>query len=203
MIMPTKDYDDKNIKKALFLDRDGVINEDFGYVSNASDFKFKDEIFEVLNFFSKNGYLLIVVTNQSGIGRRFYSQDDFLKLNDYMVENFANKGIYIDKVYFCPHIPEDNCRCRKPNIGMILQAKNDFKINLESSVMIGDKISDIQTAINAKIGTKVLLNNNNEKFKNLKKFDYFDIFELNRNEVFVIKDLKNLIKIAENKDNYE
>ncbi|WP_081978093.1 D-glycero-alpha-D-manno-heptose-1,7-bisphosphate 7-phosphatase [Campylobacter sputorum] len=186
--------------KALFLDRDGVINEDLGYVSNISNFIFKDAIFDVLNFFSKSGFLLIIVTNQSGIGRGFYSQDDFLKLNNIMLETFHKRNININKVYFCPHIPEDNCKCRKPNIGMILQAKNDFKINLENSIMIGDKISDIRTAINSNIGIKVLLNNDNQKFENIEKFDYFDKFKLDGYEIFIINNLKNLIKVFENKE---
>lgn len=187
-------------KKVLFLDRDGVINEDFGYVSKIEDFKFKDEIFEVLDYFSKLNYLLIIVTNQSGIARGFYSKDDFIKLNAYMLESFAKNNIFIDKVYFCPHSQQENCICRKPNIGMILQAKSDFCIDLENSIMVGDKISDVKMAINAKIGTKVLLSDNEYDF-NTENFMYFSKAKLENNEIFIIKNLKNLIKIAEYKEN--
>lgn len=187
-------------KKVLFLDRDGVINEDLGYVSKIEDFKFKDEIFEVLDYFSKLNYLLIIATNQSGIARGFYSKNDFIKLNSYMLESFAKHNIFIDKVYFCPHSSQENCICRKPNIGMILQAKSDFCIDLENSIMIGDKISDIKMAINAKIGTKVLLSDNEYDF-NTENFMYFSKAKLENNEIFIIKNLKNLIKIAEYKEN--
>ena len=91
-------------KKALFLDRDGVINEDFGYVFKIEDFKFIDGIFEILKEFKKRDFLIIIVTNQSGIQRGYYTTKDFEILADYMKAEFKKRDIDIDKVYFCPHL---------------------------------------------------------------------------------------------------
>lgn len=140
------------MKKAVFLDRDGVINEDSGYVSKISDFKFINGVFEALSGFKKFGYLLIIVTNQSGIARGFYTLDDFEKLNKFMLDEFTKNGVFIDKVYFCPHSPEENCECRKPKAGMILQGLKEFDINPQNSILIGDKISDIEAANAANLG---------------------------------------------------
>lgn len=140
------------MKKAVFLDRDGVINEDSGYVSKISDFKFINGVFEALSGFKKLGYLLIIVTNQSGIARGFYTLDDFEKLNKFMLDEFTKNGVFIDKVYFCPHSPEENCECRKPKAGMILQGLKEFDINPQNSILIGDKISDIEAANAANLG---------------------------------------------------
>lgn len=140
------------MKKAVFLDRDGVINEDSGYVSKISDFKFINGVFEALRGFKELGYLLIIVTNQSGISRGFYTLDDFEKLNKFMLDEFTKNGVFIDKVYFCPHSPEENCECRKPKAGMILQGLKEFDINPQNSILIGDKISDIEAANAANLG---------------------------------------------------
>ncbi len=103
------------------------------------------------------GYEIIVITNQSGIGRGYYSKDDFLKLTNWMTNEFKENGITILNTYFCPHSPEENCTCRKPNIGMIQQSLNDFDIDLQNSWLIGDKMSDIQTAINIDIPNRILI----------------------------------------------
>ena len=105
------------------------------------------------------GYEIIIITNQSGIGRDYYSKDDFFKLTSWMTNEFKKNGINILNTYFCPHSPEENCPCRKPNIGMIQQSLNDFDIDLGNSWLIGDKISDIQTAINANIPNSILISN--------------------------------------------
>lgn len=147
-------------KKAIFLDRDGVINEDFGYVSKIKDFHFIDGVFDALRGFLELGYELFIVTNQSGIGRGYYTLEDFEKLNNYMLEIFKKEGIEIKKVYFCPHSPEDNCDCRKPHPGMILKALDEFQINPKLSVMIGDKASDIEAGENAKIAKTYLISQN-------------------------------------------
>lgn len=140
------------MKKAVFLDRDGVINEDSGYVSKISDFKFINGVFEALSGFKKLGYLLIIVTNQSGIARGFYTLDDFEKLNKFMLDEFTKNGVFIDKVYFCPHSPEENCECRKPKAGMILAGIKEFDIDVSKSILIGDKPSDIEAANVANLG---------------------------------------------------
>ena len=123
-------------KKIIYLDRDGVINEDFGYVSKIENFKFVNGVFEACKEFLALGYELIVVTNQSGIGRNYYSEDEFLELTKYMKNEFKKKDIDILNVYYCPHNPDDNCSCRKPKTGMILQSLNDFEINLNNSWLL-------------------------------------------------------------------
>lgn len=137
--------------KAVFLDRDGVINYDKNYVYKIADFVFIPGVFEALRGFSELGYLLFIVTNQSGIGRGYYTLNDFLTLNEWMLENFKKQGIEIKKVYFCPHAPQLNCPCRKPKPGMILQAKAEFNVDLGASILVGDKDSDIQAGKNAGI----------------------------------------------------
>lgn len=144
-------------KKALFLDRDGVINEDLGYVSKIDDFRFCDGLFAALREFARAGYLLVVVTNQSGIGRGYYSEADFLKLSQYMLDELKKQEIKIEKIYHCPHAPEQNCPCRKPAPGMILRAASELCLDLKSSILIGDKQSDIQAAKQAGVGRAYLL----------------------------------------------
>ena len=146
------------MNKAIFLDRDGVINIDTGYVSTIKDFIFTDGIFEVCKDFIDNDFKLFVITNQSGIGRNYFTQEDFLSLSEYMIKEFKKRSIIIEKIYFCPHKLEDECTCRKPKPKMILDAKNDYNINLEKSWFIGDKTSDMQCAINAGMSNMILIN---------------------------------------------
>jgi len=138
--------------KALFLDRDGIINIDHGYVSRPEDFEFSPGIFTLLKLFQKAGYLLFIITNQSGIGRGYYSEKQFLTLTQWMTEKLEKERIHIEKVYYCPHLPDSGCDCRKPNPGMIKKAAKTYDIDLGHSWMIGDKESDIQLAHNAGIG---------------------------------------------------
>lgn len=151
--------------KALFLDRDGVINEDYGYVSNKKDFKFKDGIFELLIKAKKLGFSFFIITNQSGIGRGFYDENDFLILTNWVEGKLKEKGIDIKKTYFCPHHPihgkgdyKKNCECRKPNSLLFERAKKDFNIDFSKSIMIGDKVSDMQAAKKAGVMKLILLN---------------------------------------------
>lgn len=145
--------------KALFLDRDGTINVEKHYVYKVEDFEFRDGIFELVRDFYDRGYLVFVITNQAGIARGYYSEKDFHLLNNWMVDQFRQNGIQITKVYFCPHHPDitGSCPCRKPNPGMVMAAKSEYKLDLASSILIGDKESDIQTGLNAHIGTNVLI----------------------------------------------
>lgn len=143
--------------KALFLDRDGVINKDLGYVYRIEDFEFMPGIFAALRGFIELGFDIFVVTNQSGIGRKYYTQADFDKLSEYMINEFKAKGVNIKKIYYCPHRPDDNCECRKPKSGMFLKALSEFNIDMKSSIMIGDKQSDIDAASGAGVGKGFLL----------------------------------------------
>jgi len=138
-------------KPALFLDRDGVINIEKNYLHKKEDFEFIDGIFDLCQYYWEKGFYIIVVTNQSGIARGYYDEDDFAKLTSWMLESFSKKGISINKVYHCPHHPDisGKCECRKPHPGMLLQADNDFNIDLENSVLVGDSERDIEAAYNA------------------------------------------------------
>ena len=148
------------LTKAVFLDRDGVINEDTGYVSKPIDFHFIDGIFEFCRVAKANDYLLIVITNQAGIAKGYFTEKDFLELTEWMLEEFLKHGVQIDKVYYCPYHP-DGCIDeykkdsyeRKPNPGMILKARDDFNIDLSTSILIGDKDSDIEAGIIAGVGS--------------------------------------------------
>tara|TARA_B100000686_G_C16793492_1_gene980473 strand:- start:1129 stop:1737 length:609 start_codon:yes stop_codon:yes gene_type:complete len=150
--------------KALFLDRDGVINVDYGHVFERTHFLFIDGIFELARDALAKGYLLIVITNQAGIGRGMYSENQFAKLTNWMCEVFSENGASIDKVYFSASHPtagigiykrEDSRR--KPGPGMIYDAQRDFKIDLSNSVLIGDKMTDIQAGQAAGVGLNVLV----------------------------------------------
>jgi D-glycero-D-manno-heptose 1,7-bisphosphate phosphatase len=153
------------MNKALFLDRDGVINVEKSYVHKIEDFEFVDGIFELTKYFQDQGYLIIVITNQAGIGRGYYTEEDFRKLNNWMIDQFKQRGIMITDVYYCPFHPthgvgeyKRDSFNRKPNPGMILDAKIRFNINLSKSLLIGDKDSDIEAGQNAGIGRSYLLN---------------------------------------------
>lgn len=150
---------DKNLKKkVVFLDRDGVINHDYGYVYQANKFHFIDGVFKACKHFINLGYEIIVISNQSGIGRNFFKEEDFLNLTKWMIDRFKENKIDILKVYYCSHHPNKNCTCRKPQIGMIQQSLDDYDIDLEKSWLIGDKMTDIQTAINSNIKNYILIN---------------------------------------------
>lgn len=146
------------MNKALFLDRDGVINVDYGHVHTIEKFDFVDGIFEFCRSALNHGYIIIVVTNQAGIGKGLYTLFDFNLLNSWMIDEFKKNNIKISKTYYCPHRPSEKCRCRKPNPGMILEAIKDFNVDVSKSILIGDKISDVLAGDRAGIGTTILFN---------------------------------------------
>ena len=135
--------------KAVFLDRDGTINVEKNYLYRIEDFEFLPGTIEALKILQDAGYLLIIITNQSGIARGYYTEDDFHILNDWMLDTLKKQGISIAKVYYCPHHPEGiigkyrvNCNCRKPKLGMFMTAKEDFDLDFNECFAIGDKIRD-------------------------------------------------------------
>lgn len=143
-----KKFSSKN--KALFLDRDGVINEDYGYVYQISKFHLIDNIQILIKQAALSGYKIIIVTNQSGIGRKFFSKKDFLNITKYMKNIFLKDDCHIDAIYHCPYHPLEGVGKylrdsfdRKPNPGMLLRAQKDFNLDMSRSILIGDKISDI------------------------------------------------------------
>lgn len=143
--------------KALFLDRDGIINVDHGYVSTIEEFEFNEGIFELLRLFVQDGYTLFIVTNQSGIGRGYYDVSDFERLTTWMMRELKAREIPIESVHYCHHAPGEHCNCRKPAVGMIEPILYENDIDLSRSWMIGDKQSDIDFAHNAGIAHTVAI----------------------------------------------
>ncbi|MDA7818372.1 HAD family hydrolase [Sulfurimonas sp.] len=150
------------MKKALFLDRDGVINIEKDYLYKIEDFEFIDGIFELCQYYMSQDYIIIVVTNQSGIARDYYTQKQFENLTSWMIGMFDERGVDIQHVYHCPHHPTitGTCTCRKPEPGMLLNASKEYDVDLENSIIIGDKESDIEAGLNAGLTCTYLFNNN-------------------------------------------
>jgi D-glycero-D-manno-heptose 1,7-bisphosphate phosphatase len=147
----------KNTKKAIFLDRDGVINKEVGYLYKIKDFVFIDGVFEACKNFQAIGYKLIIITNQLGIARGYYQEEDFHKITLWMLGQFSIQGIKILDVFFYPHGPESACSCRKPQPGMLLEARDKFDIVMSNSWMIGDKEADVQAANAVGINNTILV----------------------------------------------
>ena len=134
------------MRKAIFLDRDGTINVDVSYLHEIEKVEFLPGAIEALRLLKEKGYLLIVVSNQSGVGRGYFSLEDVQRINDYMNECLLEKHAQIDAFYYCPHTPEEKCQCRKPGIELYLKAADTFQIDFHNSYMVGDKESDILPA---------------------------------------------------------
>ncbi|WP_027180153.1 D-glycero-beta-D-manno-heptose 1,7-bisphosphate 7-phosphatase [Maridesulfovibrio bastinii] len=135
------------MKKYVLLDRDGTIIIDKHYLCDPAGVELLPGVVDGLKKFQKSGYGLIILTNQSGIGRGYYQEKDMHAVNNRMTELLAEHGISIAKIYFCPHAPEQNCNCRKPETGMVEAAIRDFGFNIKDSLIIGDKICDIECGI--------------------------------------------------------
>ena len=155
--------------KAIFLDRDGTINIDHGYVHKIDDFQFIEGVGKALKQLQDKGYLLVLVTNQSGIARGYFSEEQFTQLTEWMDWSLdEDYGVVLDGIYYCPHHPEgkgeyrEDCNCRKPKAGMFLQAIKDLNIDPEKSYMVGDKLEDLLAAENAGVKTKVLVKTGKE-----------------------------------------
>lgn len=138
------------MNKALFLDRDGVINIDYGHVYKISDFVLTDFILDFCKKY-QDEYLIVVVSNQAGIAKGMYTKTDLHIIDQHMKKVFLDNGIKITASYYCPHHPNDNCDCRKPKPGLILQAKEELDIDLDNSILVGDKMSDLEAGYNAGI----------------------------------------------------
>ena len=151
-------------RRAAFLDRDGVINLDHGYVFRQQDFEFVPGTLAAARRLHEAGWALVVVTNQSGIGRGLYTEADYRALDAWMRAEFAAAGAPLAATYFCPHHPRDalgvyrrECDCRKPGPGMLLAAARDLNLDLAASAMFGDKPSDLQAARAAGVPWRILL----------------------------------------------
>ena len=146
------------MRRALFLDRDGVINIDTGHLYLFEQIKYVKNILNLIEAFHEKGYLIIVITNQAGIAKKYYQEDDVIKLHKQMsLDILLKTGVQIKDWYYCPHKEEDNCSCRKPKPFMFNAAINKYNINPYESFIIGDKISDVQGAYSANIKNLFLI----------------------------------------------
>jgi histidinol-phosphate phosphatase family protein len=132
---------------AIFLDRDGAILVEKDFVSDISQLEYIPKAIEALNLIPAE-YLKIIISNQSGIGRGYFTSGQVDKFNNALIVDLKKKGVLIDKIYYCPHGPDDNCECRKPKTGLFDLARRQYAINFAKSWMIGDKSSDIQAGKN-------------------------------------------------------
>lgn len=138
------------MNKAVFLDRDGTINVEKNYLYRIEDFEFIPGVIEGLRRLQEAGFLLFILTNQSGIARGYYQESEFLRLNEWMLSTLHGQGVDITRVYYCPHLPDavvpqyrKRCRCRKPGLGMFRKAVREYDLDLSQSFAIGDKLRDL------------------------------------------------------------
>ncbi|MGP1928785.1 MAG: D-glycero-beta-D-manno-heptose 1,7-bisphosphate 7-phosphatase [Arsenophonus sp. NC-WZS1-MAG3] len=186
---------------AIFLDRDGTINFDHGYIYKIDNFQFIEGVIEAMLELKKMDYALVVVTNQSGITRGLFTETQFLELTKWMNWSLINRGIQLDGIYYCPHYPDpvkqkykQICDCRKPKAGLLLKAQKQLNINMTSSYMVGDKLSDMQAGKKAHIGTNVLVTTGKSFTEDNKKYANWIINSL--------VDLPNKIKISNKDSNF-
>ena len=157
--------------KAIFLDRDGVINEERkDYVKNIDEFKLIKNSLNAIKFLKEKNFLVIIITNQSAINRGLLSIERLNEIHESLINKLGELNSSLDGIYFCPHKPEENCLCRKPKPGLILKAAKEHDIDLKNSCMIGDSQKDILAAKNA--GCKgILLKKNQKLFDIIKEFE--------------------------------
>ena len=172
--------------KTIFLDRDGVINKEVNYLNKVDDFEFIDEVFSTCYYLKRLGFEIIIVTNQSGIARGYYSEYEFQIINNWMIDQFNLNNVDILDVFYCPHSNESKCECRKPKPGMFIEAKNKHNINMQESWMIGDSERDIIAASRAGIQNTILVRSGHKVDEENSQAKYF----LNS-----IKEVKDLIQI--------
>ncbi len=150
--------------KAVFIDRDGVVNEEREYLHRIEEFRFIERVFDACRMFQRHGYRIVIVTNQSGIGRGYYTEQEYTRLTRWMVGQFAQQGITITDVLHCPHHPDKGragyrvaCGCRKPAPGMLLEAARRHHLDLSRSLMIGDKEADVAAGRAAGVWRTILV----------------------------------------------
>ena len=174
------------MNKAVFLDRDGTINIEKHYLYKVEDFEFLPGVVDALKDLQQAGYLLIITTNQSGIARGYYTEQDFQRLNEWMVTTLKQQGVIITDVYYCPHLPDaqveayrKDCNCRKPKLGMYEQAIIDHDIDLSQSYAIGDKIRDCAICESTACEGYLIENNEKIEIEDVRMGKYARIFYAN------------------------
>jgi len=174
--------------KAVFIDRDGTLIEEVNFLHRVEELRFFSFTDEAIRLLKENGYKVVLVTNQSGIGRGIYTVEEMHAVHEKIQEELTEK---LDAIYFCPHLPNAGCACRKPNLGMIESALTDLPIELEGSWMIGDKKLDVELGINAGI-TPILVKTG---------YGEAHLSELERKPEYVAENLLEAVRlIVENKD---
>ncbi len=143
-------------RAAILLDRDGTINVDYGYMHDPARLEFIPGVVDSLKRLSEMGYTLIIITNQSGIGRGYFTEEQYLEFNDALVATLKGEGIEIAATFMCPHAPGEECKCRKPYPFMVLEAIEQFGIDAERSYMFGDKESDVQCGEAAGVKSRLI-----------------------------------------------
>lgn len=142
------------MNKAVFLDRDGVINRKRDdYVKNTSEFVILPDASKAIKLLNENNYLVIIITNQSVINRGIITRDILTEIHEFMKNELGKQGAFVDAIYYCPHRPDENCSCRKPKTGLIEKAISDYSISIGSSWLVGDSESDTLAATNLGIKT--------------------------------------------------
>ena len=157
---PKSKIQNPKLQKSVFIDRDGTLIEEVNFLSRVEDLRFFPFTVEAIRLLKENGFLVIVVTNQSGIGRKIFEESAMHEIHEKIQADLDGE---LNGFYFCPHLPDEGCACRKPNLGMIEAAGADFSIDLENSWMIGDKLIDIETGFNAGIKTALVLTGYGQK----------------------------------------
>ncbi len=142
-------------RPALFIDRDGTINRDCPYCHDPAQLHVFMNAVKLMKHYQKLGFLIIVITNQSGINRGYFTEDDLERFNSALLRRLKNMGVKIDAIYYCPHRPDEGCTCRKPETGLVKNALSDFPIDLEHSVMVGDR-DDIDGEMAKRLGIEFL-----------------------------------------------
>jgi len=168
--------------KTIFLDRDGVINKEKSYLFKIKDFEFISGVFSACQYLNHLGYEIIIVTNQSGISRNYYSESDYKIITNWMLGQFKNNNINILDIFHCPHSPKSNCSCRKPKPGMFISAKNKYNIDMGKSWMIGDSEGDITAANLAGIKNTILVRSGHKinEFQSNSMFFLDSIYQANQ-----------------------
>jgi D-glycero-D-manno-heptose 1,7-bisphosphate phosphatase len=170
-------------QKAVFIDRDGTLIEEVNYLHRVEDLRYFPFTDEAVRLLKSHGFLVVLVTNQSGIGRGIYTKDEMQAVHERIQTDLTEK---LDAIYFCPHLPDEGCACRKPNLGMIEQARAELPVDLENSWMIGDKSLDVEFGLNAGIKPILVLTGYGRK----------DVHELKRPPEFVAENLLEAVKIV-------
>lgn len=147
----------KDSNKALFIDRDGTLHKDKIETRKVQDLEFFDGALDLLKMANKLGYKIVIVTNQSGIGKGHYSELEMKEFNDFMIEELTKNNIVVSGLYYCPHTTKDNCQCKKPKDGMFRRASIELGIDLSKSIMVGDQNIDIYAGLNAGINKNYLV----------------------------------------------